>query len=297
MLAPIVEIFCDIDDFCKHWLEETHGKVLLNPLRKRRRQYRLSMSEVMAIMVLFHLSHYRTFKDYYRACVEQDLRSYFPNIVSYHRFLELESSVLTLLSAYLLSKAGKVTGLYYVDSTSLKVCHNRRINRHRTFKGVAERGKPRVGYFFGFKLHLVFNHLGELMSFCLTRGNVDDRQPLGKLFKGLDGLAAGDKGYVSKKHEEQLAKLGLRLITKVRRNMKKRVLSTFEKYFLSQRGLVETIIDQLKAICQVEHTRHRKPDNFVVNLLAGLAAYVLRPRKPHLKFNKLNYCTDLLMPS
>jgi hypothetical protein len=90
------------------------------------------------------------------------------------------------------------------------------------------------------------------MLFCITRGNVDDRQPLDKLFKRLKGLAAGDKGYVSKKHEEQLAKQGLRLITKVRRNMKKRILSAFEKYFLSHRGLVETIIDQLKAICQIE---------------------------------------------
>jgi hypothetical protein len=142
MLAPIVEIFCDIDDFCKHWLQENHGKVLPNPTRKRRRQCRLSMSEIMTIMVLFHLSHYRTFKDYYRECVEQDLRRYFPTLVSYQRFLELESSVMILLSAYLLYKAGDAT---YVDSTCLKVCHNRRVNRHRTFKGIAERGKTSVG--------------------------------------------------------------------------------------------------------------------------------------------------------
>lgn len=295
MLAPIVEIFCEIDDFCKGWIESQQERVLPNPMRKRRRPCRLSMSEVMTIMVLFHLSHYRTFKDYYRDCVEQDWRGYFPNLVSYHRLLELESSALILLSAYLLHKAGKATGLYYVDSTCLKVCHNRRIKRHRTFKGIAERGKTSVGYFFGFKLHLVVNHKGELMSFCVTRGNVDDRQPLDRLFKGLQGLGAGDKGYVSKKHEEQLAAQGLRLITKVRRNMKKRVLNAFEKYFLSQRGLVETIIDQLKAICQIEHTRHRKPDNFVVNLLAGLAAYVLRPRKPQLKLNKLTHCAGLLL--
>lgn len=229
--------------------------------------------------------------------VEQDLRRYFPTLVSYHRFLELESSVLIRLSAYLLYRAGEATGLYYVDSTCLKVCHNRRVNRHRTFKGIAERGKTSIGYFFGFKLPLVCNHKGELMSFCITRGNVDDRQPLDTLFKGLQGLSAGDKGYVSKKHEERLAKQGLRLITKVRRNMKKRVLNTFEKYFLSQRGLIETIIDQLNAICQIEHTRHRKPDNFVANLLAGLAAYVLRPRKPLLKLNRLNYCAGLITPS
>jgi hypothetical protein len=297
MLAPIVEIFCDIDDFCKHWLQGANDKMLPNPQRKRQRQCRLSVSEIMTIMLLFHLSHYRTFKDYYRECVEQELRDYFPKLVSYHRFLELELSMIVPLSAYLMSKTGNATGLYYVDSTSLKVCHNRRINRHKTFAGIAERGKTSVGYFFGFKLHLVFNHQGELMSFCLTRGNVDDRQPLSKLFKGLKGLAAGDKGYISKKHEEQLAKQDLRLITKVRRNMKKRALTAFEKYFLSQRSLIETIIDQLKAICQIEHTRHRKPDNFVVNLLAGLAAYVVRPRKPQLKFDKLPGSSLLLTSS
>lgn len=294
MLAPIVDIFCEIDDFCKCWLRERKQRVLPNPERKRERLCRLHLSEIMTIMLLFHLSHYRTFKDYYKQCVEKDLRAYFPQLVSYNRFLELESSVLVPLSLYLLSKTGEKTGLYYVDSSSLKVCHNRRINSHKTFKGIAERGKTSVGYFFGFKLHLVINHKGELMSFCLTKGNVDDRKPLSHLFKGLTGLGAGDKGYLSKKHEAALAEQGLKLITKVKRNMKKRVLDTFEKYFLGQRSLIETVIDQLKAICQIEHTRHRKPDNFVVNLLAGLAAYVVRPRKPQLKFNRL---PGLLIPS
>lgn len=295
MLAPITEIFCDLDDFCKRWMPYQQQNVLPNPLRQRKRLCRLSVSEVMTIMLLFHLSHYRTFKDYYHDCVQQDLKSYFPNLVSYHRFLELESAILLPFSAYLISKAGQKTGLYFVDSTSLKVCHNRRIHQHQTFAGIAERGKTSVGYFFGFKLHLVVNHLGELMSFCLTKGNVDDRQPLSKLFKGLTGLSAGDKGYLSKKQEQNLAAKGLKLITKVRSNMKKRVLNKFENYFLRQRSLIETIIGQLKAICQIEHTRHRKPDNFVINLLAALAAYIIRPRKPHLKLNALTANSSMLM--
>ncbi|HAT2143693.1 TPA: IS982 family transposase, partial [Legionella pneumophila] len=145
MLAPIVEIFCDIDDFCKGWFKEKSPYLLPSPNRKRQRPCRLSASEIMTVMILFHLSHYRTFKDYYRECVEMDMKSYFPKLVSYNRFVEIMSSVVTPLSAYLLSHMGKKTGLYYVDSTTLKVCHNKRIHRHKTFAGIAERGKSSMG--------------------------------------------------------------------------------------------------------------------------------------------------------
>lgn len=134
-----------------------------------------------------------------------------------------------------------------------------------------------MGWFYGFKLHIVINHLGELVSFCMTRGHRDDRKPLAQLFKHLQGLAAGDKGYLSKSKQETLLNKGLKLITRVRSNMKEKIMSTFEKYFLSQRSIVETVIGQLKSICQIEHTRHRKPDNFLINVISGLMAYTLLP--------------------
>ena len=160
------------------------------------------------------------------------------------------------------------------------VCHNRRIYRNKVFKGIAERGHCSVGFFYGFKLHLAINQQGEIVSFCITKGNVDDRQVVEKLMRGLTGLSAGDKGYLSKNLEETLAKQGLKLITKVRKNMKKKMLSAFEKFFLYQRSIVETVIDQLKSICHIEHTRHRSPVNFLVNLVSGLAGYCLKPSKP-----------------
>lgn len=295
MLAPIVEIFCDMDDYCKNVFKATSPYLLPNPDRKRQRECRLSASEIMTITVLFHLSHYRTFKDYYRNCVEQSMKTYFPKLISYSRFVEVMSSIFMPLATYLLSHSGKRTGLYYVDSTKLDVCHNKRIGRHKTFRGIAERGKTSMGWFFGMKLHLVINQEGELISFCLTRGNVDDRKPLAYLFENLEGLAAGDKGYLSKKKEENLLQKGLRFITKVRRNMKEKALSAFEKLFLGKRGLVETVIDQLKSICQIQHTRHRKPDNFVINVLSGLIAYRLKPRKPTVKFGSIPKNVYLLM--
>ena len=285
MLVPIVEIFCDIDDFCKEWFQESSIYLLPSPNRRRRRSCRMSASEIMTIVILFHLSHYRTFKDYYQNCVARDMRWYFPNLVSYNRFTEIMATILVPLTAYLHSCSGEKTGLYYVDSTPLQVCHNKRIYRHKTFKGIAERGTSSMGWFFGFKLHTVINHKGEIVSFCITKGNVDDRIPLEPLFKNLKGIAAGDKGYLSKEKTEILLEKGLRLITRVRKNMKEKALTYFEKFFLNHRGLVETVIEQLKTICHIDHSRHRNPDNFVINCVSGLAAYMLKPRKPSLKLH------------
>ena len=279
MLAPIEEIFCEIDDFCKAYLTEESKYLLPNPNRQRARRCGLAVSEIMTIEVLFHMSHYRTFKDFYHECVMRHLRCYFPNLVSYNRFIELKQYSIIPLSMFSLSKSGKETGLYYVDATALKVCHNKRIPRHKVFAGIVERGKTSMGWFFGFKLHLVMNDCGEIVRFCLTKGNTDDREPLLQLFKGLQGYAFGDKGYISKEKEEKLREQGLHLITKVRKNMKTKLLSLWEKFYLGQRNLIETLIDILKNIYQIEHSRHRKPDNFLANLLAALVAYAFRPRK------------------
>jgi hypothetical protein len=130
-----------------------------------------------------------------------------------------------------------------------------------------------MGWFYGFKLHLVVNHEGELMTFCLTKGNVDDRQVVPMLMKNLKGLAAGDKGYLGQDLADTLQQHELKLITKVRKNMKKKMYSAFEKFFLKKRGIIETIIDQLKNLYHVEHSRHRSPINFLVNTLAALVAY------------------------
>jgi len=288
LLAPMVEIFCDIDDFCKHYEKSKQLKLLpVAGLKNRDRKTQLSVSEIMTVLIFFHLSHYRTFKDFYVSCVLEDLSAYFPKAVSYGRFVALIPRVFEPLTAYVLSKTGSQTGLYYLDSTKLVVCHNRRIHSHKVFQGIAQRGHSSVGYFFGFKLHIAINHKGELVSFCVTRGNVDDRQVVDKLTRGLTGLLAADKGYIDKKLTERLADKGMKLITKVRKNMKKKMLAAFEKFFLYQRSIIETVIDQLKSICHIEHSRHRSPMNFLVNLIGGLAAYSLKPRKPQIKINKL----------
>jgi len=282
MNNDILPLFCQLDDFCLTFEPKFKAALLASATVKRHRQSSLCLSEVMTIIVFFHSSGYRTFKDYYTRLVCRHLRHEFPNLVSYNRFVELMPAALLPLCAFLHTRKGQSLGIAFVDATPIAVCHNRRIPAHKVFRGFAQRGKTSVDWFYGFKLHLVINDQGELLGFYLTPGNVDDRIPVPQLAKGLTGKLFGDKGYVSQKLQEQLAGQGLELITKLKKGMKEKLLSVWDKLMLRKRALIETVNDQLKNICQIEHTRHRSPVNFLVNLIAGLIAYTYREKLPSL---------------
>ena len=278
----LITMFCDIDDFCKAF-EPVYTRYLLETGRRhRRRQPVLTLSEIMTILVAFHGSHYRTFKHYYTAYVVPHLQSYFPALVSYTRFVELLPRALVPLCCYLHTRKGRCTGIAFVDSTTLAVCHNRRIHAHRVFAGWATRGKTSMGWFYGFQLHLIVNDEGELLAFCLTPGHVDDRKPVPTLTKRLWGQLFGDRGYISQALHDTLFAQGLALLTKIRKRMKNRLMRLWDKLLLRKRALIETINDQLKNISQIEHTRHRSVTGFMVNLIAGLVAYSFQPKKPSL---------------
>lgn len=147
----------------------------------------------------------------------------------------------------------------FIDSTKISVCHNRRINRHRVLRGLAQRGKTSIDWFFGFKVHLIINECGELLAFHITPGNVDDRKPVPRMVKGLTGKLFGDRGYLSQTLFEQLFAQGLELFTTCRSNMKPRLLKLYDKLLLRKRALSETVNDQLKNQAYLEHTRHRSP--------------------------------------
>lgn len=278
----LLELFCHVDDFC-HWFEpQWRQRLVQDGTVKRRRRAQLSTSEIMTIVIHFHPSRYRDFKTYYTHHVRKHMRREFPQLVSYNRFVELMGRVLAPLVAYFSHCKGHCRGVSFVDSTPLAVCHNRRIPRHKVFDGLAARGKTSMGWFFGFKLHLVVNDRGELLAFHLTPGNIDDRQPVPQMARNLFGKLVADKGYISQALFEALFEHGVELITSVRRNMKNRLLPLTDKLLLRKRAIIETINDQLKNISQIEHTRHRSPINFLVNLMAGLIAYCHQPKKPSL---------------
>jgi len=284
----ILELFCSVDDFWQQFAPKRQGALLAAGQRQRLRATQMHPSEMMTIMILFHQSHYRTFKAYYTEYVQYHLRSEFPTLVSYQRFVELMPTILVPLVAYLHTQLGRCTGISFIDSTSLAVCRNPRIHQHRVFAGRAARGKTSVGWFYGFKLHLIVNDEGELLAFCLTPGNVDDRRPVPKLATRLFGKLFGDKGYLSQPRAEQLlVTQGVHLITKLRKKMHNRLLDLSDKLLLRKRAIIETINDQLKNSCQIEHSRHRSPINFLVNLVAGLIVYCHQRKKPSLGLQSL----------
>lgn len=239
----------------------------------------------MTILVLFHISGYRNLKHFYLEFVCQHLRSEFPALVSYSRFVEFERDALIPLAAYLQTKRGSCTGISFVDSTKLAVCENLRIPQHKQFADLAKRGFTSTGWFYGFKLHLCVSERGELLSWFITPGNTDDRRVVPKLARKLWGKLFGDKGYVSNPLKLLLNEQGVEFITKLKKNMKPEPLSAVDKILLRKRAIIETVFDQLKNISQIEHTRHRSFWNFLVNIIAGLTAYALREKKPMLNYN------------
>jgi hypothetical protein len=247
----------------------------------------MSNSEVITLMALFHSGCFRNMKHFYEHYVKVHLKSEFPNTVSYNRFTELMQSALLPLAIFTKTCClGQCTGISFIDSTPIRVCKNKRISRNRVFDGIAQLGKSSMGFFFGFKLHLIVNDKGEILNFVITQGNVDDRQPLKneKFIEAIKGKLYGDKGYLSKDLTNMLFVDGLHLITNIRDNMKNCLMELKDKIVLRKRSVIETINDELKNMCQVEHSRHRSFGNFITNLLSGLVAYSFFPKKPSIKF-------------
>ena len=288
-MDSLLELFVHVDDFWQAFRPIWHEHLLASGKRQRLRDSQLSESEIMTIMIVFHQAQYQNFKAFYLGYVRRHLKSEFPRLVSYKRFVALMRRIGVPLSVYLRVCMGRCTGISFVDSTPLRVCHNRRIERHRVFAGWAARGKTTMGWFYGFKLHLVVNDLGEIIAVQLTPGNIDDRKPLTRLVERVFGKLLGDKGYLSQSLRDGLREQGVDLITSRRRNMPPQLMLLQDKLLLKRRSIIETINDQLKNISQIEHSRHRSVDNFFVNLIAGLIAYCHRPHKPSIQLDPKQY--------
>ena len=256
----VTELFCIIDEFCKHFEAENAGNLLEDNsgVKRRRRAASLSDSEIMTILLYFHFGTFRNFKHYYLFFIKGTMKSYFPKAVSYNRFVELESRVFFQLMFFLnLGAFGRCTGITFVDSTMIPVCHNLRRYANKVFKGIATDGKGTMGWCHGFKLHLACNDRGEIIAFVLTGANVSDKDPnvFKVLAKRLYGKLFADKGYISQK-------------------------LFYDRMMLRKRYIIETINDMLKNTAQIVHLRHRSVNNFVMNLISALGAYCFFDNKP-----------------
>lgn len=287
----ITEIFCSIDDFCLVFEPAIEKRQLSMGKKTRKRKFTMSTSEIVTITVLFHLSGIRTFKHFYIYYVQEQLREEFPDTVSYNRFVELMQSSILPLTLYMKTCClGRCTGISFIDSTPIRACDKKRIKQNRVFRDIATIGKSTMGWFYGFKLHIIVNDRGELLDFIITQANVDDRTPLKEdnFLKKIFGSLYGDKGYISKELAALLFDQGLHLVTGIRNNMKNVMMTMRDKILLRKRSVIETINDQLKNIAQAEHSRHRSFGNFITNLVASLIAYSFQEKKPSIKFETEN---------
>lgn len=281
-------LFCAVDDFCKGFEPWYRGQLVSDGLRRRNRSGNLTLSENLTILLAYHQSGMACFKFFYMKLM-QTKRALFPRLVHYSRFIKNLGHAFPALICLLKSLMGKATEYMFIDSTPHPVCHGLRERRHKVFKGLAAKGKTSTGWFFGLKLHMIFNTRGEIVRLTITPGNVNDRAPVRDMVKGLLGKLIGDKGYISKKLFADLFNGGVQLITKIKKNMKNCLMDMTDKLMLMRRFFIETIFSSLKSVNTLIHTRHRNPFNAFVHLISGLVNYQLRTDKPSLD-NMLKLC-------
>jgi len=278
MIYDFTELFYFVDDFCEAFEHWWHKQLVDSGLVKRNRKCRVHLSEITTIVIAYHQAGMKCFKSYYKYLVVHHSRDF--NLVCYDRFVALIKRAFPVIAALMYVLLGKATEIHFVDSTPYKVSHICRRYSHKVFSGLAATAKTSTGWFHGLKLHFIFNGQGEIIKLAITPGNVDDRKGLKQLVKGLVGKIFGDRGYIGTEFFKDLFAGGLRLVTRLRKNMKNILMEFNDRACLSKRMVVETIFSSIKSCGTFEHSRHRNVINAFCHILSGLIAYQLRPIKP-----------------
>jgi Transposase DDE domain len=284
MKKDITELYSFIDDFCKIY-SAYEKKKMLPSNKQRQRGSSMSLSELLTIMIMYHTSYAKNFKYFYKTCIEYIHKDDFPKALSYNRFVELMPRLFIPLNVLMHLLFGEETGIYFIDATTIKACHNKRRYNNKVFKGLAKHSKSSMGYFYGFKLHLVINEKGQIIALKMTKGNVDDRVPVPELTENLTGSIYADKGYIKQNLFINLYERGLKMVHGIKKNMPNKLMNLEDKILLRKRNLIETVFDYLKNKMNLEHTRHRSPINAFVHIISTLIAYSLKSNKPAINYN------------
>ncbi|WP_341795139.1 IS982 family transposase [Rickettsia endosymbiont of Rhinocyllus conicus] len=227
------------------------------------------------------MSPCKDFKNYYLYHLSCKYRGYF-SLPSYSRIIQLWPRLVLPLTIMLQLFTGDETGIYFVDSTKLSICHAKRTNNNKVFSGIAKIGMSSYGWFMGFKLHIVINNKGQIMAIKITKGNASDLSAVDSITKGLWGKLFGDKAYISKEMSAKLFSRGLRLFTGIRKDMKNHLLDIEDKILLKSRSIIESVFNVLKNSMNLEHSRHRSPINFLVHILSCVNAFNFNKSKKFL---------------
>ena len=280
MKRDFTELFCFTGGFIKNFKSEI---LPINNCKSRPGpRCKLNKSEVMTIILGYPESGFDCFKNYY----EQDILEKYNDdfeLVSYKRFNSLMKEYLPYFALILNSLFVNCDGISLVDSTSIAVCKNYRINSHKVFQGFAARGKTTKGWFYGLKMHVINNLQGELVNASFSFGNKDDRKHFAGMTQGIWGKVFGDRGYISKKLFEELLPKNIHLITRLKKNMKNVLMPFTDKILSLKRILIESVFSRIKLLGKFEHSRHRSPINAFIHMIARLINYQLLDDKPSLK--------------
>lgn len=283
------EIYYEVDEFNQLYLEKIAGFASTINWYPKRKLGCMSMSEIMTILIFYHYSHYKNFKQYYEQYVCKDLKRDFPVLVSYDRFIwYIPMAFLPMMCFHLCRcKLSIRTNNYFIDSTKMVACHPKRAHQNEVFKGIASWGKTSTGWFYGIKIHLIINNLGEIIQTCFTTGSMPDTN-IGVLFyllKDLSGWVFGDKGYLMSQAKMDFVEYDgtLEFFAKPRSNTKKsnqKFMPDEAKKMAKKRPIIETVIGLQKGVLDLEHTRHRSALNAFTHMLAAMCAYSFYQRKP-----------------
>ena len=265
-------------------LDEQNSELLENWRGSRGFPPRLALAELLTFMTYFHYCRFTDFKAFCHH-MRQHYSSVFPQLLHYKTLCAWRTRLIKICQAILrlMTQKAANTEEKFIDSTHLDICHPIRADRNRIALYAARKGKNRMGWHCGFKLHLAINRFCEIIGYEISAGNVDDRKFVEDICEGKNGSIYADRGYLSAALSTSLAKKSLRLVTRNRCNMPRKELSSHDRKFLKKRGIIETVIGVLKSRNHIDHTRHRSFKGFTVNVLMGLIAYALHPNKPSLQ--------------
>lgn len=277
----LIMIYCFMDEFLKGTLIgikyaiERPGKDR-PPLKK----HNLGLAELASLAIFRFFTGHKNWKDFYQHVKTYHQRD-FPRLPDYKNFLEAinKLSVLAILMLQgfmnIFNKITGENGLKFTDSTKLAVCQIKREFSHKVCKGLASKSKSTMGWFYGFRLHIICNELMQILKLKITTGIGDERKILETMWSDIFGMIIADAGYVSKKLEKKALSLGKFFLTGTRANMRK-IMTEAEHQLLKLRQLAETVFSVLKLRMGLETSLPRSPLGYFAHYIWCITAYQLK---------------------
>lgn len=276
----LISIYCFVEDFHVVILRTIRFSVIRpsqgHPPTKTRN---LSLAELVTLVLFKQFTGHKTWKAFYRYIKTYHSQD-FPQLPEYQNFvgamnaLSPYAMIMTTAFCSFFRKQTKTQELKIADSTKLAVCNIKREFSHKVCKGLARKSKSTMGWFYGFKLHIVCNQLMQILECTILTATVDDRAALELIWAHIFGLIVADAGYLGKNRADKARAHGKILFTAVKANMKK-LMTDWQHDLLKARQIIETVFSVLKLRLGIETSLPRSPLGYFAHYAWCLAAYQL----------------------